>query len=105
VIYRQHARGTCTLCNALTDSGCPRCGRPLCERHRPPPELRCSECEAEFAEVVRAFQSERERLVPEIPGRPSGPGLLDLLTEAAHRLTLWRLRRRFLRERLPSAAP
>lgn len=43
----------CTDCKAEATSACPRCGRPLCEQHAPPDDLRCVDCEATFDHSIR----------------------------------------------------
>jgi hypothetical protein len=38
----------CTTCGSAADGACERCGLPVCARHRPRADRRCSECEAAY---------------------------------------------------------
>jgi uncharacterized protein (DUF983 family) len=51
--YRHAGPGLCTVCNSFTAGNrCPRCGRALCQEHAVPDTQRCSDCEAEYAQMA-----------------------------------------------------
>ena len=102
MVYREAAQESCAVCRAPTDGGCPRCGTPLCPPHRPPPRRRCATCEAEFLALAHVYDLDAEAaylLDPALPDPEHGSGLVRALAQLARQITLWRLRRRFLRER------
>jgi len=56
--YRHAGPGLCTECNDFTAGArCHRCGRPLCQQHAVPDGHRCSDCEAEYAQVATLVRS------------------------------------------------
>ena len=57
------AQMLCFVCSEPTQISCARCGRPLCGRHQPKPEERCSPCEGAFIEqITREEPDERKHL-------------------------------------------
>ena len=73
--------------------------KPLCRAQCPPPRRRCDACEAEFVALTNLYEVDADSLDPALLdfGR-EGSGLGRSFA-IARRITLWRLRRRFLRER------
>jgi hypothetical protein len=102
MVYREAPQESCAVCKAATDGACPRCGKPLCPAHCPPPRRRCDTCEAEFDALANLYDADappHSPLAPALPDPEQGSGLLGAVSALARGITLWRLRRRFLRER------
>ena len=100
MVYRQAPLESCAVCKVATDRGCPRCGKPLCRAHCPPPHRRCDTCEAEFVALTDVYQVDADPVDPTLPDLGhEGSGMIRAFATLARWITIRRLRRRFLRER------
>lgn len=62
VFREQEAQDLCSVCRELATEHCLRCKTPFCERHKPPLDQRCSECESQFLPVAQKHAAQMTRI-------------------------------------------